>query len=193
MGVSNSVLVLNPVLKRSWIFPNAPVPLPSPWKDVTVLARRPQEEEVGHGSRVVPLRSPAKPSLEKSPSWPTNAHVLQLIFRHANNYISLRSYDCYTFLLWGYQTMHLIPPITEVLWGPGVDGNIICFLSVIHLLFKHLPLPIPLISMFQILVTSLTVFHPPNLWSLFSFYLLHSFTVALDDYSNVGEMRWIRV
>lgn len=32
MGVSNSVLVLNPVLKRSGIFPHAPVPLPSPWE-----------------------------------------------------------------------------------------------------------------------------------------------------------------
>lgn len=85
--------------------------------------------------------------------------------------------------------MHLIPPIPEVLRGPGVGGNIIYFLSVIHLLFKHLPLLIHLISMFQILLTFLTVFHPPNLFSLLNFYLLYSFIVTLEDYSHVGEMR----
>lgn len=139
-------------------------PCPHHEKDVTMLAHRPQEEEVGLGSIAVPLWSRPKPALRKAPAnpqmhlWFSSSSDMPTTICHWGHVIVTHFYcedskQCTAFL----QYLRFSGGLRWV--------EISIFSSVIHLLFKHLPLTIHLNSMFQILLTSLS-FSPSQ--SLFS-------------------------
>lgn len=121
---------------------------------MAVPARWPLGGGARGGSRAGPAEDPLLAPPGGKPGWLTNACAMRLIFGDVNScmlrgFMFVTHFDCDD-----AYTMCLILPIPEVFRGAWGGWKYHLF-SLCHLLFKHLPLLIHPIFMFQVLLPSL--------------------------------------